>query len=559
MTEFSIRKAMKLVNLKIQNFRSFGKRSANKKMRFRDGINLIVGENNVGKSNILSALEVFKGSYALNINDWNSGDQRKEIALELEVDLSDKEWKTFTTAFVEAHSFWEVYGQRIRFTFSSKSGLDVMQKLVSGKETSTHKFRKDMQEFVCGLLARKLKNFSEVRQRPGGSLSDVSESLDGRLLADALMHLKMGNPRERKKFELVKKKFTELFPTLRFEVAQERPNVIPRIVVEKIPTNYEVPVDRVGAGIGEIVILLTHLVATEEGVFGLDMPELHLHPHSQRLLLEFLKEHSKNNQILIVTHSPLFLDPTYTDNMMLVREFKGETIVTQLPEKYLDKEEKIRLQRHLDIFNREFVFSRASLIVEGPTELGAMPIFSKALKKDFYKYGVSLIRTGKHFGLFVKLLEGLFFPYFVMSDRDALMHIEGSIKVKRRKVKTSPVFYNLSKIDLLVQKDKKKISSFESEITRFDNKEKYPDELFNELSALARKYDIYVLPSDFEGVIRRSGYGNLLKKAETVSDSKVMCCRLVAEKILQDNLEVPKEFADIINAVTEKSVIPSAR
>jgi len=209
----------------------------------------------------------------------------------------------------------------------------------------------------------------------------------------------------------------------------------------------------------------------------------------------------------------------------------------------------------LDVYNREIFFSRATLVVEGETEVGAMPLFSKALEKDFDKWGISIVRTGKHFGIFIKLLEGLNIPYLVVCDRDALMNIEKNIEWNGQKVKTSPVFYNLSKknmLNVVYAEYAGKISKFESKISRIDNKEVYRDELFNKLSALSRTYGIYVLPSDFEGVMERSGYEFLLKEAETISDSKVTRGRFVAQEILKQNLEVPKEFVDVIDAITAR-------
>lgn len=604
LAEFDIRKAMKLANLKIKNFRSFGERSAQKKIRFKDGINLIVGENNVGKSTILRALELLcgPGDPSLYTNDWNAGIREKEVVIELEVELSNKELRTFLKPLIQGHfedakkvkRILQDLGRKICFIYSSKKGFLVkirklyiegtsakltsdfagsytattwnktLQKYFESTDSSIFEiideqtkaekgmridFGRNVKELVVNMLHQKLKIFSEVRKRPTGENKRILESYDGALVADVLTTLKMGNRRERERFGLIQRKFRELFSSLKLDVTKESPDKAPKIVIEKTPIDYEVPIEFVGAGIGEMVIFLTHLIASEEMIFGLDMPELHFHPHSQRLLLGILKEYSQNNQILIVTHSPLFLEPEEIDNMIIVREDKGETIVTQLPENYFDKEEKIRLQRHLDTYNREFFFSRASLIVEGETEVGAMPIFSKALDKDFDRYGISIIRTGKHFGIFIKLLKGLTFPYFVMCDKDALMNIEESIDVNGQRVKTSPVFYNLSKIDLLQGKHAKRISEIESKTSSIDSKEMYHEEQFNELNALAKTYDIYVLPSDFEGVLRKRGYENLLKEAESISDSKVTRGRYVAEKVIRDNLEVPEEFQDVIDAI----------
>ena len=234
---------------------------------------------------------------------------------------------------------------------------------------------------------------------------------------------------------------------------------------------------------------------------------------------------------------------------------KGETTVTQIRQDYFDENERLRLFRQLDAGNKEFFFSKGVLVVEGPTEVGTMPIFSKALNRDFDEYGVSLVESGKFFGIFLKLLIGFSFPYLVMCDKDALMNIEKSINVGKRKIKTSPVLYSLWISNSLTKTDEKRIVEIEPKIqlirTR-PRKEIYPDGLFEELRRIASKHDVYVLPSDFEGVFERDGYGSMLRKAKKMSKSKVIRGRYMAEQIVERGDAIPKEFRDIIKGITEK-------
>jgi predicted ATP-dependent endonuclease of OLD family len=600
---------MKLIKLRLKNFRSYCEKNFKEGITFGSGINLLVGENNAGKSNLLRALDLLKGETLLTPNDYYGGiENKKEVYLELEVEFTSRELKEIL-AFLMGNLNVSILNKtekmqfdlrRAEFSYSSKTGpmIRIMQLYVreaearldsdfsegsysvipwkqildaysSSPDSSVSRvartelekikgparirFDRKLGEDIYRLFRQKLKIFSEVRQRPGGRNEKTLESYDGSLVADVLATLKMGSRQQRKNFESIKKEFNSLFPTLQLEVMSEAPNQPPKIVIEKTTIEYEVPIDRVGAGIGEMVILLTHLIASKEMVFGLDMPELHFHPHSQRLLLDILRERSSNNQILIITHSPILLQSKDIGSIMVAREQKGETVITQLPNYYFDADEKNRLERNLTGYNSEFFFSRASLILEGPTEIGAMPIFSKALGKDFDKYGVSMVQTGKHFDIMMKLLDGLKFPYVVMSDKDCLLNIEESIKINKRKVKTSTLFCNLEKIHLLKRKHKMRISKLESEISAGTNATTYNDNLFSKLSEIARTYDIHVLSSDFEGVLRKNGYTSLLEKAAGISESKPTCGRLVAQEIVRQNKEIPDEFVQVINDIIKKA------
>jgi predicted ATP-dependent endonuclease of OLD family len=602
---------MKLLKLRLKNFRSYCEKNSKEGITFRSGINLLVGENNAGKSNLLKALDLLKGETPLTPNDYYGGiENEKEVYLELEVEFTSRERKAILASIMGNLNVGITKTEKIQdnlrraeFSYSSKTGpmVRIMQLYVkeaearldsdfskdnytivdwkqildayfSSPDSSVLKVARTELEKVKGparirfnrnvggdiyqLFRQELKIFSEVRQRPGGKNANTLESYDGSLVADVLATLKMGSRQQRKNFESIKKEFNSLFPTLQLEVIHEAPDQPPKIVIEKTTTEYEVPIDRVGAGIGEMVILLTHLIASKDMVFGLDMPELHFHPHSQRLLLDILRQRSLNNQILIITHSPILVQSKEIGNIMVAREQKGETVVTQLPDFYFSADERNRLERNLTGYNSEFFFSRASLIVEGPTEMGAMPIFSRALETDFDKYGVSMVQTGKHFDIMMKLLDGLKFPYVVMSDKDCLLNIEGSIKINKRKVKTSPLFYNLEKIDVLKRKHKMRISKLESEIstgTSADKCARYKDDLFGELSEMARTYGIHVLSSDFEGVLGKNGYTSLLEKAGQESESKPTCGRLVAQEIVRQNKKIPDEFVQVINDVIKKA------
>jgi len=599
---------MKLIKLRLKNFRSYREKNSKEGITFRSGINLLVGENNAGKSNLLKALDLLKGETQLTPNDYYGGiENEKEVCIELEVEFTSREQKEILAFLMGNLKVSMTKTEKIQddlsraeFSYSSKTGsmVRIMQlyvkeaearldsdfsndnyaivpwkqildayssspdssvsmiaktELEKSKSPTRIRFNRNVGEDIYRLFRQELKIFSEVRQRPGGKNAKTLESYDGSLVADVLATLKMGSRQQRKKFESIKKEFNSLFPTLQLEVMSEAPDQPPKIVIEKTPIEYEVPIDRVGAGIGEMVILLTHLIASKDMVFGLDMPELHFHPHSQRLLLDILRERSLKNQILIITHSPILLQSKEIGNIMIAREQKGETILTQLPNYYFNVEEKNRLERNLIGYNSEFFFSRASLIVEGPTEMGGMPIFSKALEKDFDKCGVSMVQTGKHFDIMMKLLDGLRFPYVVMSDKDCLLNIVGSIKINKRKVKTSTLFHNLEKIHVLKRKHKMRISKLENEISTGTSATAYKDDLFSELSEMARTYGIRVLSSDFEGVLAKNGHTSLLEKAREISESKPMCGRLVAQEIVRQNKEIPDEFVQVINEVTKKA------
>lgn len=83
-------------------------------------------------------------------------------------------------------------------------------------------------------------------------------------------------------------------------------------------------------------------------------------------------------------------------------------------------------------------------------------------------------------------------------------------------------------------------------------KEIYPDDLFEDLSRISSKHEVYVLPLDFEGVFKRGGYGSILRQAQKLSRSKVIRGRYVAEQIVEKGDVIPKEFCEVIERITKK-------
>lgn len=142
-------------------------------------------------------------------------------------------------------------------------------------------------------------------------------------------------------------------------------------------------------------------------ILGLDEPEIHLHPYSQRSLIKYvteilenkdvdfsilLKEYfdidTINGQVITVSHAPTILSNNYKE---FVRFYKAEkTEVISGENLTLDQDTERHLLLNLPYVTEAF-FSRCVILIEGPTELGALPLWANKIIGDLDEYGIVTI------------------------------------------------------------------------------------------------------------------------------------------------------------------------
>ncbi len=574
-----------------------------------------MGENNTGKSNILRAIQLCLNALEdVGPTDFFKGEINREIEITLSIELDDELLKLLAdnlgyrlliepmeklanNRIISLH-FSSSLGRSLRFPASwlteeelgkhrvrqsgvmKKQNIETLIAFIYTKDVQVAENRerdvgnrlwlkiqespseividKNMGANILEKFTNKFKVFSEQRFCPSGNNASDFESFDGAKLADVLSNYKNGNLKQKKKWHEIQTKFAQIFPNLRVDTTKKG-NEPPTITIEKESNNQELPISFSGSAVWEMLILITHLVYFDNIIFGIDTPELHCHPHIKRCLMNFLKEKSARNQFIIVTHSTTFLNPELIENIVIVREVNGSSVVSQLDPGILSEEQKNKIVRLLDSRTKDLFFSKGVLLVEGPTEFAAMPIFSRTCGSDFDTIGISLIEIGgSDFGSLVSILESFRFDYLVMLDKDTVMTVVKSIDYGENKLKVGRAFENLGKrLDSLDLQELHMIQPKILPITAKRKKEIFTDDCFDLLKNLALRHNVYVMPSDFEGVLTAMGYGNILKEAQRSSLSKVIVGKVVAEQITKDNRKekIPEDFRKVISLITDKVTV----
>jgi energy-coupling factor transporter ATP-binding protein EcfA2 len=163
-------------------------------------------------------------------------------------------------------------------------------------------------------------------------------------------------------------------------------------------------------------------------LFAIEEPEIYLHPHATRLLLNTLEEVAQNDQVLFTTHSVEFVNRTPLHHVLTVRRRAADgegsgALVSQLTQPDLSAlpvETATKVRRYLYEDRSDMLFARSVLLVEGQAELFALPAFARTLGLSFDAAGVSVVFVNGYgnFGAYHHILAAFGIPHVIFMDGD---------------------------------------------------------------------------------------------------------------------------------------------
>lgn len=187
---------------------------------------------------------------------------------------------------------------------------------------------------------------------------------------------------------------------------------------------FTISASELGGGL-QNALVLSILQAFEErkkkgAILLIEEPEMFLHPQLQRSLYKTFRKLGENNQIIYTTHSPHFVSVPNYDEVILVKKNGLKTCVDRSS---LENSEtrKEKLIKELDSERNELFFSRKLLLVEGDTEKLAIPEYAKRMNVDLDKKGITIVEVSGKRNLeeFAKISISFNIPTAILYDVDS--------------------------------------------------------------------------------------------------------------------------------------------
>lgn len=452
---------MYLKQLQINNFRGI----KDLKLSFTKGLNILIGENNSGKSSIIDVLRICFGYGSLNrdlfvrrsdfyIDKLNPDQNTPQIEFHLTFsEERPEEIGIFIDLLVQKGAIQELQLHFI-YWLDNKGGFERIRWNVWGGEHNGQQVTSEVLNMFYHIYLAPLRD-AERFLRPGrnnrlGELfSTLSRDSAGNILDDNRrqeMAEKLSETLDKQSawkdlVESGKEKITKhLEHTI---IPGKEPNIdisfLPfefRKIVDNLRIQFQVYENSVlggdtskqryleifqnGLGYNNLIYTATVLGdlknrrENDSDVYIallIEEPEAHLHPQLQNVFFKYLGELQTDFQIFITSHSPTLAAKAQLNDTIVLYNQNDQINCLSLSESDLDSYNKKYLAKFLDVTRSQLFFANGAILVEGISEALLLPVFAKMIGEseeeyDLTRHGVEVVNVnGVAFEHFARLFN----------------------------------------------------------------------------------------------------------------------------------------------------------
>ena len=411
---------MYLSNIKLWNFRKYGSDTfdidnPNLDLNFTEGLNVLIGENDSGKTAIIDAIKIVLKTHSyeyikIEADDFYNNSDRLRIELKFK-GLLDEEAKNFTEWLT-----WEGQGEdstpilRVFYDVRRKDYKILPSEVKAGADTEGYSLTAEAREYLKATYLRPLRDAeNELISKRNSRLSQI-------LLGDDIFKEKDIPHPLVEKFERINTEVEEYFRSaegaghikdnidsyIKGFYGEEKESLFEaskndiKSILEKLSLSLN---SQKNVGLGTLNRLfmaaeLLHL--NKENWEGLRLGlieelEAHLHPQAQMQVIETLQKQDEV-QLIITTHSPNLASKIKLKNLIICNGNNAFPMGKDYTE--LKEDSYVFLEKFLDVTKSNLFFAKGVILVEGWAEEILIPSLAKAIGFDLTTKGVSVVNIG---------------------------------------------------------------------------------------------------------------------------------------------------------------------
>ncbi|QQN85420.1 ATP-dependent nuclease [Bacillus toyonensis] len=427
---------MFLKEIKIWNFRKFGEEESCKpglQLQLHKNFNLLIGENDAGKSAIIDAIHFALGTISsenLRITDEDffvndQGKSSNEMKIEcVFADLNDQEAGLFLEwlSFNQSNEYELIVRLTAKKVNNELTGDRIEKVIKAGpinadfrlegtakeviKATYLKPLRDAKNELKPGFksrLAQILKGYSSFKVNTGSrhSLEDIVESTNQKV--EEYFTTPTGGKTIIGEISNYLEEFFNIpvdgktVHNPKFQVAPAKLNDILR----KLSLDLDDKVSGLGSlnllFIAAEMLLLNDRMEIGPNLTLIEEIEAHLHPQAQLRLIKYLQKRLEGDlenkgQFILSTHSTTLAASTSLEHIILIHDNKAYPM--GYSNTSLEQYDYEFLERFLDATKANLFFAKGVIFVEGDAENLLLPMLSELIDRPLHRYGVSIVNIG---------------------------------------------------------------------------------------------------------------------------------------------------------------------